>query len=65
MYILAIIFEDEENNIKEVISKDIICPTCKENSLIDIKDYIININGCKNNHQNENILLNLFEETQN
>ena len=65
MYILAIIFEDEENNIKEVISKDIICPICKENSLIDIKDYKININGCKNNHQNENILLNLFEETQN
>ena len=64
MYILAIIFEEEENNIKEVISKDIICPTCKENSLIDIKDYKININGCKNNHQNENILLNLFEETQ-
>ena len=65
MYILAIIFEDEENNIKEVISKDIICPICKENSLIAIKDYKININGCKNNHQNENILLNLFEETQN
>ena len=65
MYILAIIFEEEENNIKEVISKDIICPICKENSLIAIKDYKININGCKNNHQNENILLNLFEETQN
>ena len=47
-----------------IISKDIICPICKENSLIAIKDYKININGCKNNHQNENILLNLFEETQ-
>ena len=48
-----------------IISKDIICPTSKENSLIDIKDYKININGCKNKNQNENLLLNLFEETQN
>ena len=64
MDILVTKIEAEENNTKDVISKDIICPTCKENSLIDIKDYKININGCKNNHQNENILLNVFEETQ-
>lgn len=47
MDILVTKIEEEQNNIKEIISKDIICPICKENSLIDIKDYQININGYK------------------
>ena len=64
MDILVIKIEEEQNNIKEMESKDIINPICKENTLIDIKDYKINLNKCKNNHKNENILLNIFEETQ-
>ena len=64
MEILVTKIEEEQNNIKEIISKDIICPICKENILIDIKDYKINLNKCKNNHNNENILLNKFEDTQ-
>ena len=46
-------------------SKNIICPECKENTKMEIKDYKINLYGCKNKHKIENILLNEFEETQN
>ena len=31
---------------------------------MDIKDYRINLTGCKNNHEINNILLNEFENTQ-
>ena len=48
----------------EIISKDIICPECKENSLIDIKNFKINISGCKNNHVKKDILLYEFKEIQ-
>ena len=53
---------DEDKN--EIISKDIICPTCKEIILLKIKNFKINLNGCKNNHNTDNILLNKYEETQ-
>ena len=58
-----------KNTIKEnegvIKSKEIICPKCKENCLIKIKDYKIILYGCKNQHINNNILLNEFENTQN
>ena len=65
MDIIVTKLEDEPEKKKKIISKDIICPTCNENILIDIKDYKINLYDCKNNHKIENILLNKFEETQN
>ena len=49
---------------KKVISRDLICTECKENILIDIKNFKINLHKCKNNHAINNILLNRFEETQ-
>ena len=52
------------NELKETISKDIICPKCKENALIDIKNFKINLSECKNNHNVNNILLNQFQEIQ-
>ena len=55
--------EDKSEN-KKVVSKDIICPECKENILIDINNFKINLKGCKNNHIQNNILLNLFKEIQ-
>ena len=33
-------------NKDKIISKDIICPKCKENIFIEIKDYKINLYGC-------------------
>ena len=56
MDILVIKIEDDSDGIKKLASNDIICPTCNENILIDIKDYKINLNDCKNNHKKENIL---------
>ena len=55
--------KEKENDI--IKSQNIICPICKENILMDIKDYKINLHDCKNNHKIENILLDEFEETQN
>ena len=54
--------EYKKNN--EITSRDIICLDCKENCLIDIKDFKINFHGCKNNHAYNNILINYFEFTQ-
>ena len=50
------------NNI--IKSKDIICPQCKEEILIKINDYKINLNGCKNGHIFKEILLKDYENTQ-
>ena len=48
----------------EIISKDIICPKCKENIFIYIDKFKINLYGCKNKHNMNNILLNKYKETQ-
>ena len=40
-----LVFDKNENNNKEekiIKSKEVICPECKENILISIKDYKIN-----------------------
>ena len=62
-----LVFDENENNINEKIkeSKEIICPECKENILINLNDYKINLFDCKNGHNYNNILLNKFENTQN
>ena len=58
----------EINNISEnsslIKSKEIICPICKESSCILIKDYKINLFGCKNGHCINNLLMNEFEKSQ-
>ena len=56
--------EKKEDETKEIISKDIICPDCKEIALIEINNFQINIKNCKNNHQRNNISLNEYEQTQ-
>ena len=52
----------QDNIIK---SKKIICPTCKEDIKFRIDDYVINLFGCKNKHDIDNIFLDEFESTQN
>ena len=54
----------EIKNEDIIRTKNIVCPTCKENIKMDIKDYKINLYDCKNGHKMENILLDQFEETQ-
>ena len=53
---------NENTNIK--ISKDIICPECKEICQYEIKDDKIKLYDCKNGHILENIKLNEFEAFQ-
>ena len=55
-------FKNKEEDI--IKSKHIICPECKENIKMDIKDFKINLYDCKNKHKIDNLLLNEFEETQ-
>ena len=56
--------DDNNKEIKEIISKDIICPGCEENILMKIKDFKINLYGCNNNHIINNILIDKYENTQ-
>ena len=46
-------------------SKEVICPKCKENCLIEIANYKIKLYNCKNGHKIENVLLNEFYNFQN
>ena len=64
MNILVKSNNDNNKEIKEIISKDIICPECGENIFINIKDFKINLYGCKNNHKINNILINKYENNQ-
>ena len=60
-----LVVDGEGKNVKnEVISKEIICPECKDEIFIDIKNFKINLYGCKQNHNKNNIILYSFEETQ-
>jgi len=61
--ILVFDSSDEENE-KKIVSNEIICPICKENILIKIRDYQIDLYGCKNQHKLENVLLYEFENSQ-
>ena len=60
--IIANMKEKEKDNI--IISNDIICPKCKENILMDINGFEIDLFGCKQNHKFNNLSLYKFEEKQ-
>ena len=59
-------FNEIKNEEKKLSNKSgyIICPECKENARILIKDYKIGLYDCKNGHKINNILINDFNETQ-
>jgi len=53
------------NNSNYLISKNIICPICKEICEFEFNNnYTITLLRCKNDHKKENIPLNEFEECQ-
>ena len=57
--------KNEQNKNNNIIkSKDIICPECKEKTMIKIKNYVIELYNCKNGHNINNILLDEYEKTQ-
>ena len=55
---------EEDDIIKSFTFKDIICPKCKENILIDIKNFKISLYHCKNKHNINYLSISQFEETQ-
>ena len=57
---------DETLKNNKVINKSgyIICPICKEKSLININNYRASLYNCKNGHNNSDIELDKFEQTQ-
>ena len=65
--IINILVNENNETIKKdniIKSKEIICPECKENILIKIDEYKINLFNCKNNHNINNILLNEYENIE-
>ena len=64
----ALVEEIEEfndiNNENIIRAKNIICPKCKENILIEFNEYNINLFSCKNGHELNNLSLKDFESTQ-
>ena len=55
--IINILVNENNETIKKdniIKSKEIICPKCKENILIKIDEYKINLFNCKNNHNINN-----------
>ena len=67
--ILVYNIEEINNNNQNasilVKSNNIICPECNEIAFINIKDYKIEIYGCKNGHNIKDLLINEFDNTQN
>ena len=64
MNIIVVKKEEVIDIIKEIISKDIICPECKENALMNLDNFRLNFHDCKNNHNINKISFNEFEQTQ-
>jgi len=61
--ILVIELNEEINEILK-ISKDIICPCCKEICVLKFKDYKISLTNCLNSHFFSNILFEQFNDFQ-
>ena len=51
MSILVYDIANNDENKSKIKSKNIICPECNEDIKMNIKDYKINLIGCKNNHR--------------
>ena len=60
--LVNMIYQVKENVIQE--SKEIICPECKEQCRIKIKDYHIKLYECKNGHNTKGIKIDDFMKTQ-
>jgi len=52
----------KENGI--ILSKEIICPICRDNCFLNIENFKILLNGCKNRHKNDSLFINEFKKTQ-
>ena len=67
MNVLAYLDEDENGNNENknmIISKDIICPKCRDICLLKIKNYKISFYNCKKNEKLDKISLDEYENLQ-
>jgi len=64
MKIIVELINEIKINKSLIKSNEIICPKCKEKAKININDYNIKIDGCKNNHIIDNILFDKFENLE-
>ena len=48
---------ENNQNLSKIKSKNVICPICEENCLLNIKNYKLFLYGCRNKHNTENILI--------
>ena len=62
---IYIIVQLLENDYFRKDIKNIICPKCKEICFININNYKISLNNCKNKHKTENLLISEFDTHQN
>ena len=62
---IILVVSSNQNMTKIIHSNEIICPQCKEQCKIEIKNYKIKLYECKNTHCENNIKLNEFSDTQN
>ncbi len=62
---IYIIVQLLENDYFRKDIKNIICPKCKEICFININNYKISLNNCKNKHKTENLLISEFDTQQN
>ena len=51
-------------NEEKIKSKNIICPKCQKNCLINFENYKISLIGCDDNHKTSNIFFEEFENSQ-
>ena len=61
--VLVISNDDDTNQETKEISKDIICPKCKENCFIKLNEYKMSLE-CNKGHKLDNILFNEFNNNQ-
>ena len=65
---MNVLVDEQQNELKNedpiIKSKYIICPQCKENIRIIIKDFKINLYQCKNGHTFDNMSFQDFAKTQ-
>ena len=61
---IKIFISSENNKLKNIKSKQVICPVCGEAAQIKIKNYKIYIYKCKYHHKTKELNLNEFETSQ-
>ena len=63
--ITILAYDDKINKTTFLGAKYIICPVCKKDCVIKIKDYKINLEECDEDHNSSNILLEKIESYKN